>query len=261
MLNMGNIPEHIRTSLKNFYKQNEKPDVFPSKFQVNGEYYYYFTFAPAKEQLIMKEDGTVPYFHEIKREALIFNNYNISIESLIAVGGKWVKSDKRKNYEQLLNILKDLKKKLPTDLNSSYNSYVMTAERILEEQSNIEMTVQKATEIWDRTNHEELATEQDQIDMRQCIVDLSRAAYRQNEIQLRTEKEREIIWNYVSSNKWSIGLGLYLNLKKYQKNMMKNTPENIREAEETGKMVLGEDLPLEKHENAEQVWKQLRNPR
>jgi len=43
--------------------------------------------------------------------------------------------------------------------------------------------------------------------------------------------------------------------------MMKKTPENIREAEETGKMVLGEDLPLEKHENAAQVWKQLRNPR
>lgn len=261
MIRMDNIPEHIRDSLKNYYKENEKPDVFPSRFQINGEFYYYFTFAPAKEQLIMKDNGQVPFFHEVEREALIFNNYNISIEAIIDVGSRWVKSNKRSNYEKLLTILQDLKGKLPAELSSTYDTYVMTATSILEDQSVIEKAVQRATDIWDRTNREELATEQDQIDMRKCIVDMARAAYRQNEIQLRTERDREQIWNYVSSHRWSVGLGLYYKLKSYQKNMMKNSKENIREAEITGKMVLGDDLPLEQHENAQQVWKQLRNPR
>lgn len=261
MIRMHNIPENIQASLKKYYKESEKPDVFPSKFHINGEYYYYFTFAPAAEQLIMKDNGVVPFFHEVEREALIFNSYNISIETIIDVGSKWVKSKKRSNYEKLLRILHDLKRKLPPELSTAYHSYLMTAESILEDQSLIEKSVQRATEIWDRTNSEELATEQDQIEMRKCIVDMGRAAYRQNEIQLRTEKDREIIWNYVSSNRWSVGLGLFYKLKAYQKNMMKNSQENIREAEEIGKMALRDDLPLEKHDNAERVWKQLRNPR
>jgi hypothetical protein len=261
MIRMDNIPEHIRATLKMYYKEKEKPDVFPSKFQINGEHYYYFTFAPAAEQLIMKENGQVPFFHEVKREALIFNSYNISIETIIDVGSKWVKSNKRSNFEKLLTILRNLERKLPPELTTAYHSYVMTAESILEDQSIIEKSVQRATEIWDRTNSEELATEQDQIEMRKCIVDMGRAAYRQNEIQLRTEKDREIIWDYVSSNRWSVGLGLFYKLKTFQKNMMKNTQENIKEAEEAGKMALRDDLPLEQHDNAEKVWKQLRNPR
>lgn len=121
--------------------------------------------------------------------------------------------------------------------------------------------VKEAKAIWDRTNHAELATEQDQIEMRKHIVDMTRAAYRQNEIQLRTEKERGMIWDYVSSNKWSVGVGLYLTFRTYEKKMMKNSPLNRREAEELGNMVLSDDLPLEQHEHAQEVLQRLRNPR
>jgi len=43
--------------------------------------------------------------------------------------------------------------------------------------------------------------------------------------------------------------------------MMKNTAINMKEAEEVGKMVLSEDLPLDQHEIAQEVWEHLRNPR
>ncbi|MBP2241755.1 hypothetical protein J2Z40_002327 [Cytobacillus eiseniae] len=261
MIRMDNIPEHIKASLQSFYKTSEKPDVFPSKFQIDGELYYYFAFAPAAEQLIMREDGGVPRFHQVQREALIFNSYNTSIETIIHIGNKWVKSGKKGKYEKLKSILHDLKDKLPVDLANAYETYLMTADTILENQTIIDQSVKRAKAIWDRTNAEELATEQDQIEMRKCIVEMTRAAYKQNEIQLRTENEREIVWKYVSSKRWSIGLGQYLKLMPYQKNMMKNTPENRKEAEELGKMVLGDDLPLEQHENAKAVWEKLRNPR
>lgn len=261
MIRMHNIPEHIRASLNQYYKENEKPDVFPSKFLIEGEKYYYFTCALNPEQLIMRDDGTVPYFQQIKKEALICHSYNASIETIIHIGNKWVKSGKKGKYESLQVTLTALKEKLPPEMASAHHTYVVTADTILKNQAIIDHSVKKATEIWDRTNLEELATEQDQIEMRKYIVDMTRAAYRQNEIQLKTENDRVLIWKYVSSNKWSIGLGLYLNLRTYQKNMMKNTPENIKEAEELGRMVLGDDLPLEQHENAQDVWGRLRNPR
>lgn len=261
MIRMHNIPEHIRTSLFQYYKESEKVDVFPSKFFIDGERYYYFTCAVNREQLIMKEDGTVPYFQQVKKAALICHSYNASIESIIHIGNKWVNSDKKERYAKLKAVLATLKEKLPRELEHAYNAYIDAANIIIENQEIIERSVKMAKEIWDRTNLEELATEQDQVEMRKCIVDMTRAAYRQNEIQLKTEKERELIWNYVSSNKWSLGLGLYFSLRTYQKKMMKNTPANIREVEETGKMVLGEDLPLEQHENAQAVLGRLRNPR
>lgn len=261
MIRMHNIPEHISKSLRDYYKDNEKPDVFPSKFLIDGERYYYFTCAINPEQLVMKDDGAVPFFQQVKKVALICHSYNASIETIIHIGNKWVKSGKKSKYEKLKEVLTALSKKLPTELANAYHTYVATADTILENQAIIERAVERGTAIWDRTNLEEIVTEQDQIEMRKCIVDMTRAAHRQNEIQLRTEKEREMIWNYVSSKKWSVGLGLYLDLKSYQKNMMKNTPENTREAEEIGKMVLGDDLPLEKHENAHDVLGRLRNPR
>ena len=266
MIRMHNLPEPIKAILKSYYKENETPDVFPSKFHVNNEVYYYFTFAPAAEQLIIRENGVVPPFHQVQREALIFNSYNVSIETIINIGEKWVKSGKRENYQKLIGILMEIEEKLhlPSDLAGAYNSYKITAEKVLEYQVIINQSVQKAKEIWDRTNSEELATEHDQVEMRKCIVEMTRAAYKQNEIQLKTEKEREIIWSFVSSKRWplnSAGWGIYFKLKPFQNNMMKNTPANLKQADELGKMVLGDDLPLEQHENAKSVWNKLRNPK
>lgn len=264
---MHNIPNHIKEALRPYYKDGEKPDVFPSKFEIHHQLYYYFTFAPAAEQLIMKDDGTVPYFHEIQDTALICNSYNVSIETIASIGKKWVESGKRENYEKLRNILRDAQKglaPLPPDVEAAFHSYLRTADQIIDLQNAVQEAVDDAIIIWDRTNLQELATQQDQIDMRKCIVKMTRAAYKQNEIQLQTEKDRERVWEFVSSRRWPFnmsGWSVYFKLRPYQKNMMKNTPSNIREAEEVGRMVLEEDLPLEQHENVNDVWQHLRNPR
>lgn len=267
MIRMHNLPEHIKEALKPYYKLNEAPDVFPSKFRIEDEEYYYFTFAPAAEQLIIRADGTVPSFYEVQKEALIFNSYNVSIETIVNIGNKWIKSGKDGKYRKLKVILNEVKEKLgpfSPELENAFQAYYTTANKIIEYQDMIEEAVERATAIWDRTNLEEIATHQDQIDMRNCIVDMTRAAYRQNEIQLNTEQERKQIWEYVSSKRWSKGFAgwsLYTKLKPYQNYMMKNTPENVKQANELGKMVLNDDLPLEHHENAEGVLKCLRNPK
>lgn len=267
MIRMHNIPENIKEALKPYYKDGEKPDVFPSKFRIKNELYYYFTFAPAVEQLIMKDDGTVPVLHEIRDVALICNSYNASIETLASIGKKWVQSGTKENYEKLRNILRDAQKTLsplPPDVEAAFQSYLRTADQIIDNQNAIQEAVDDAIIIWDRTNLQELATEQDQIDMRKYIVNMARASYRQNEIQLQTEKDREKVWDFVSSKRWPFnksGWSIYFKLRAYQKYMMKNTAINMKEAEEVGKMVLSEDLPLDQHEIAQEVWEHLRNPR
>ncbi|WP_077210658.1 hypothetical protein [Bacillus dakarensis] len=267
MIRMHNIPKQIQEALRPYYKDGEKPDVFPSKFQINNQLYYYFTFAPAAEQLIMRDDGIVPSFHEIRDVALICNSYNVSIETIASIGKKWVESGKKKNYEKLRTILRDAQKALaplPPDVEAAFQSYLRAADEIIDLQNAVQEAVDDAIIIWDRTNLQELATQQDQIDMRACIVKMSRATYKQNEIQLQTEKDREKVWEFVSSKRWPFkmsGWSFYVKLRPYQKNMMKNTPLNMREAEEVGRMVLSEDLPLEQHDNANDVWQHLRNPR
>ncbi|HHW38079.1 MAG TPA: hypothetical protein GXX18_12725 [Bacillales bacterium] len=267
MIRMHNIPEDIKAALKPYYKDGEKPDVFPSKFRINNELYYYFTFAPAAEQLIMKDDGTIPVHHEIRDVALICNSYNDSIETIASIGKKWVQSGKKENYQKLRNILRDAQKTLaplPHEVEAAFQSYVRTADQIIDNQNAIQEAVDDAIIIWDRTNLQELATEQDQIDIRKCIVNMARASYRQNEIQLQTETDREKVWDFVSSKRWPFnmsGWSVYVKLKPYQKYMMKNTVLNRKEAEEVGRMVLSEDLPLEQHEIANDVWQHLRNPR
>ncbi len=161
MIRMHNIPEHIKEALKPYYKDGEKPDVFPSKFRIKNELYYYFTFAPAVEQLIMKDDGTVPVLHEIRDVALICNSYNDSIESLASIGKKWVQSGKKENYEKLRNILRDAQEMLsplPDDVEAAFHSYLNTANQIIENQNAIQEAVDDAIIIWDRTNLQEIAT-------------------------------------------------------------------------------------------------------
>lgn len=266
MIRMHNLPEHIKEALKPFYSENEKPDVFPSKFNVDGRLFYYFTFAPDAEQLILKEDGDVPRLEEIKREALIFNSYNGSIETMAHIGGKWAESGKKDNYQKLIKILDNIKDTLGPLSSSNQEDldvYKSAAKKIVQQQEIIEDSVKSAGELLDYTNEIELVTVEDQKRMRRFIVDMCRAAYKQNEIQMQTEQARNNVWEFVSSKRWPLNLSawnLYTKLLSYQKNMMKNTKESIRQMEDLT-MVMQEDLPLEQHGNVKEVIKKLRNPR
>lgn len=266
MIRMHNLPDNIKRSLKPYYKDNENPEVFPSKFNIDGEIYYFFNFAPATEQLIMKENGIVPPHQEVQKIDLIATSYNHSIDTIVNIGSKWAKSKKEKNYQKLVTILHELKNRLepiPSNIQNDLESYKLAAENIIKQQEIINHSVENGRKLWQSTNNSELVTEENQKEMRTYIVQMCRAAYRQNEIQLNTEDERNSVWGFVSSKRWPLNIkawNIYRKLLPYQKNMMKNTMFNTKEAEEIGKLV-EEDLPLEKGKNAQDILDHLRNPR
>lgn len=265
MYRMNNLPENILQALKPYYQPNEVPDVFPSIFLIKNEKYYFFTFAPAAEQLIMKENGSVPAFEEIKQIALIASNYNHSIESIANIGSKWVKAGRTENYEKLIRLLEEIEEKLgplPDGVRTDVMQLKEAAGKILFHQKEIEEAVQKGAALWDRTNAQALVTEEDQQTMRGYMNELGTAQFKQNEIQIETQEQRERIDQFLSSRKSIFHLkamSLYNGFKPYKKFMM-NSNESI-EMENVRQMMENANGPLEQGEGAADFLAHLRNPK
>ncbi|PWW17613.1 hypothetical protein DFO73_12415 [Cytobacillus oceanisediminis] len=267
MIRMHNIPESIKESLKPYYKENETPDVFPAKFNIGGKLYYYFTFAPAEEQLIMENDGTVPRVDEVKNTAVITSSYNGCIETFVNIGSKWVKANRIENYEKLKDILRDIESKLgpfPQDVDSAYRVFEPVPDKIIDNQKVIDESVKKADQLWQRGRESLLVTEEDEKEMHGYLVEMIRAQVRLNDIQLQTENERKIIYDYVSSKKGLLNftaLNLARKLKPYKKHMFSSNSEDAKGWSELRHSVFNDDLEAERQKNAEILSRKLRNPR
>ncbi|MEK5108662.1 hypothetical protein MHI57_18475 [Cytobacillus sp. FSL K6-0129] len=266
MLRMSNLPEEIKSNLMAYYSKKEKPDVFPSKFEVNGEYYYFFTFAPAAEQVIMKANGEVPWHDEISNVALIATSYNHSIEVTAHIGFKWANPERMKIFISLRDLLEEIEqhfKEMPIEVRESLHVYKRLAKELIEKQRIIENSVEDAKKLWDRTNESELVRENDQKVMRAYVVETVQAGYRQNEAQLETDSDRNTVEEFVKKNKSLFdfkSMKLWSALKKQQNVMMKKTKKNLKEMEELSEIKEG-DKPLEQHENVPDILNHLRNKR
>ncbi len=265
MIRMHNLPDHILQALKPYYKKGEIPDVFPSKFSIREKMYYFFTFAPAAEQLIMEESGVVPKHDMVKDVALITTDFNHSIESVAHKGVKWANVRNKENYLKLQTILDDVEAKLgpiPDTSTNDFNTFQDSVSTIISYQDRIVDLVKKVMVIWERAQKSELATEEDQIEARVYIVELANVAFKQNEIQIQTEKERNKVFEYVSKEKGMFNLNawlLYMKLIPYQKFMLKS--DYNPKMEELRKKLSTENPPLDQGINVEDILGHLRNPR
>lgn len=267
MITTGNLPDHIVKAVRQHLKSGETFDVFPAKFSIDNNSYYYFTFAPAREQLIMRDDGIVPPLHDIKKAALVAEAYNTSIETIAKHGFQWVKSDTKKIYgsvHQLFLETKDmLGTKVPDAIEQSFEACLYAAKEIVEEQKKIEDAVERAIRLGDSTNQKEVATEDDRNQMRQYVTQMGWAAFRQNEIQLETEVDRERVMEYLASNKLSSPklFFKYVKLNKMTKRMLTgDTREGQRIDEVRRQIEVLEAESLEESAEANEYFAKLRNP-
>ncbi|MED3744766.1 hypothetical protein I6J18_12440 [Peribacillus psychrosaccharolyticus] len=267
MIRMHNLPENIKNALKPYYKEGEKPDVFPAKFSFKGELYYYFTFAPAEEQLILRNDGSAPFFEEIKEGALLANNFNTCIEKFVHIGAPWAVANRKGNYENYQDILNKIERKLgpfPEDVQKAYHVVKQVPGIIIENQRQILEAVKKADELWLIRSQEELVTDQDEALMESYFVEMIQAQVRQNDIQIKTEKERKKISEFVSSKKGFLNLTaiiLSLRLKPFEKNMFSSNHEHADEWGEFSKLVLTGNRKAEEVKDHYKVFNKLRNPK
>ncbi len=92
-----------------------------------------------------------------------------------------------------------------------------------------------------------------------------RSAYRQSEIQLRTEKNRNVVLGYLASNiSWfNLKDWLYYGYIKFHNSRMlseSNFPKEAQEIKELSDKIFYE-VSLEEHEEASEILEQYRNPK
>lgn len=267
MLSINTLPSNIDQALNEFNKQKEKPDVYPSAFLVDNKKYYYFTFNPSAEKLIIDEEGLIKPLDEIKYVALLANSYYVALLSILN-GRKWVKAKTKKNYMKLEKILLSIKNEL-TDFSNNINllqsidQFINTAKTIISLQTDIEQAVRDGIDKVQSTNKSGIVTKEDFNELRSLTLKMVRAAHQQNTIQIETEEDRRRLFNFLSNQ--SILKNPKLAFYNFQLGPFKKFM--IRSESKIGKEVLdmdyvwSEDVPLEEHPNAGEVLAQYKNPR
>ncbi|WP_430784498.1 hypothetical protein VBD025_08615 [Virgibacillus flavescens] len=111
-------------------------------------------------------------------------------------------------------------------------------------------------------NEREIATEDDQIKMRQLVVEMVRAAHRQSIIQIDSEKDRDKLLNYLSGKKWaSVKVFYYYKrLKGFHNNMLNKNSLEVNEIIRMEKE-FAVDEPLEQKDEVKETLKKNLNPR
>ncbi|MED1862369.1 hypothetical protein P4V41_02685 [Fictibacillus nanhaiensis] len=268
MLSINTLPKHIKTSLDKFNTKNEKPDVFPSIFYIRGNKYYYFTFAPSEDELIMLDDGTIPSLKEINYVALLANSYNSAVNSIAFIGYKWVKSKTKRNYLKLYRLLQEVKDEFckintSAEINQSLIKFIETTESIVKDQDNIENAVEAGTRKVQETSKAVKVTEFDYIELRNINLQMVRAAHQQNTIQLESEQDRNKVFNYLDNQSLFSNLKLsYLKMKlqPYRKLMLSSESEQAKEVREMH-YVMEDDVPFEENPLAPEALARFKNPR
>ncbi|MCM3719802.1 hypothetical protein [Fictibacillus phosphorivorans] len=267
MLSIKTLPSNIERTLNDFNKGKEKPDVFPSAFLINDEKFYYFTFNPSAEKLIINQDGSIKPISEVTYPALIANGYYTAIRSILN-GQKWVKASTKSNYIRLKKTLLKIQKELPKspknlELVNSLGRFIHSANEIVELQNVIEKAVKDGIKKVQSTNSIGIVTKDDFDELRAINLKMVRAAYRQNKVQIETEDDRHRVYEYLNSKSFfsNIKLGLYnIQLMPFKKYMLRSETNMGQEILEMG-YVMDEDVPLEEHPNAQEVLDQYKNPR
>lgn len=270
MIKLSNLPIHILEAVRSYEKENEDIAVFPAKFYMDGYYYYYFEYAPSDDQLIVREDGTVPPIEDIEKVFLNANGHNASIHALATIGESWRKTSTIRNYTKLKRLLHKVEEmfqemELSNDVKQALESFKKVPDVIIKHQEVIERSVTRGRKDTVDMRKREVVTVEDYKRMRGYQVDMVRSAYWQNEIQFKTADDREKVMDYLASirslSNWK-AWWLYQRLKPYRKNMYtqeKNTKE-YQEMQELAEEIF-EDIPIEENQQALDHLKYLRNPR
>lgn len=266
MLTYQSLPDHIKKVAGAYNYSNEKIDCLPSKLHYEGNVYYVIEYEPSLHELFVYEDGEVAPFEEVRRATLIVRAYQTGGNSLMQIGGRWLKAPTLKRYRKLQEKLKTIKEKIGSDMPdealNQLNRVMNAAKSIVEDQELIFDCVSKGTDLIVKANETEMVTEQIQKEVRMYVVEVARAAVRQNQVQLDTEMDRRNLLAFldkVALKKPSI-LMSYLWFKKNEPNMLNSKTEMAKEMPMLKEMVK-EDTPIDQLENAEELIALIRNPK
>lgn len=266
MLTYNILPEHIKKVAEQFNNRKEKLDVLPSKFHYGNVVYYPITYLTSLETLFITEDGKVPLFEEVIRPMLIVSVYENSGNTILTIGRKWASSKTIKNYSALIKSLESvtskIKNKAPRNEMENLEHFLASCKRILNDQRIIEDCFHKGLDLITQANETEFVSEKEQQQARQYVVEMTRAAVRQNQEQLDCEQNRKALISYLESQLLSSPSVVidYLSIKSKEKNMLtlnSATGEDMAELQE----MVREEKPIDEMDGADELIALIRNPK
>lgn len=267
MIKEKDLPQHIQEALENYKEKGETSDVAPYKFNVNNKNYYFFGFPPSFEKLLIREDGVVPALEDVKKVGLVAYAYNTSVGSLNEAQ-EWTNGSRMKiyetTYEQLLKLRKWVQYEAQASVNKDIEDLLDVLKSLIREQKKVIESIESAIQLYDNTLQKEITSEDDQKTMRQYVQEMVRADFSQNEIQISSEKPRNRMIEYLSSNKWS-GLKKRFTIHKLKKNlegMLSKDKMDSGEREERIKLKneLESKIPIETDPKGLELLNEFRNP-
>lgn len=268
MITEESLPAHIKEVVFRYKHPGEKYEVFPSLIVVDGKRYYAIVYSSA-EKLIICENGEVLPLNEVVKPALIVPATLAVANSIKNYGLKWNKSYSIGSLRRLERVLgyfiEKYGGKAPIDVQQAMEAFYNIPNTLLEHQTIIAKCVDEAINKITDSNDREILTEEDYYRLRRYKNVMVRSAYWQNEIQLRTEKDRRLVLEYLVSNiSWfNLRDWIYYGYVKFHDIRMLSEskfPEEARETKELADLIFNE-VPLEEHEEAPEILKEYRNPR
>lgn len=266
MLTYDVLPDHIKRVAEQNNHANEKLDVLPSCLKYDGQTYYVIEYCTSAEHLFVREDGSIPPFEEIKRGALVVRVYGTAGNTLTKIAKQWLSLPTISLNKKLINKLLNIKEKViditPQYILLSLDNITSSAVNVIADQKLIFKCVDEGLDLIIEANETEIVTEEIQKQVRQYVVEVVRAAVRQNQEQLDTEGDRKELIRYLGSiliKRPSI-LPNFLWFWFQSKNMLTSKSKTGRDMEELQEMVKF-DKPIDELGNKAEILAAVRNPK
>ncbi|MCS1352455.1 hypothetical protein NXZ84_13025 [Mechercharimyces sp. CAU 1602] len=204
-------PEHVQTIVDKYKQQStEKVGVFPAKIIYNGGGYYLASYNISTSlyyYLIISESGEVPLKEEVEDISLIVLDM-ISFKVNLRRYGKSLVGERRIgvmkfSLKVLQKVYKELKEELPASTNESFQRFIEVPVITLDKYRLAKENLKAANEIIQHVLSRQVVdvVERDKID--QYIFNLGKYAYQQNEIQMKTYRDRKRVITYLlKKGKW-----------------------------------------------------------
>ncbi|MBD1373685.1 hypothetical protein IC620_15165 [Hazenella sp. IB182357] len=213
--NKVKLPEVVQKRVEAYKQDREWSDHLFCKIIVNNTAYFFIQYdgvkrPPHRARLVIRSDGSIPPIEEVCQENyqdVVWMGTNIDhcCYRLSTIGKKWSKSPvwPYKRMKQLLKNIRDSSDKMPAEMKIAWESFYQVTEIYLVKQDLIKKCYTKGMELYEKL----LATHQaslKELDALEHYHDtMGRAAYRQNDIQLKTYEERKKLLRYlVKHTKW-----------------------------------------------------------
>ena len=157
--------------------------------------YYCVQYEPTEQILVVREDGTVPYYDEAKKVIELAARVAAANAALNIRAEHLLRTRTIQTYRHILSLLekieKELKDRLSPEIREDLETFRQVSKYQIEKRREMEDAIARGREVLEKVFQEFRVTEEDIKEMRKLQLQLGKAMYDRNQAQLRSFEKRE----------------------------------------------------------------------